>query len=316
MKTWLKGGLIGLIISVFSTAGLFLCGFVVRGEGGLICLYFTMPQVYLLRFTGLEYLTALLNLDVISLWAMIIGSIAIIFLGFLLGFLFDKEINLKKKLIVGIVVIILIASLLGNNFYLKSRDKKIIDGNVIQGTYWETADLETCNKISVFNRFQKHQCYLRLIEIEPSLELCLKLNIEIQRDDCYTALAKSNKDPNLCDKTATWKKDICYRDLASLTADEKLCEKIDGSKIECYISVAKVKKDPNICRNLEEGQEDCYQEVAVASNNPQLCEELKDNIKTMLCYTVVASRLRDSSICENINEEAFKNDCYSNIGVY
>lgn len=99
---------------------------------------------------------------------------------------------------------------------------------------------------------------------------------------------------------------LCRYHVASKVGDENLC----GDSDYCYEEMAKETKNINLCRSPI-----CYYEVertkyresittkdlAYMTNNAQLCQSIQDYPIKDLCYSGLASKLKDPLLCDKVS---------------
>ncbi len=89
----------------------------------------------------------------------------------------------------------------------------------------------------------------------------------------------------------------CYTKIAFEKKDLDICQNIKNKELKnaCIIGTAAGKKDPNICQNM----------VMVSGLISNDVNKLIDS-----CLINVAITIKDSSICDMIKTESWKNECY------
>lgn len=124
------------------------------------------------------------------------------------------------------------------------------------------------------------------------------------------------------------KDENCFTEKASLGNDVSFCEKNKYAnphdRNECRIAVSKNSNDPSICREIEDGAgrnpEDfkyqCFANIALNTKNYSLCEELKERSYRNECYASIGNKTSDVSICNKvINDPDQFSDCIENIAI-
>jgi len=139
---------------------------------------------------------------------------------------------------------------------------------------------------------------LELIESEPSSKAFLEAI-------CYTQIAEDYNYPEICEKISTVNQDESdipkqgYRELCySKFSEYKDCSdyQYDFAKNNCYVDLAIVKGNPDLCNNI----------------NIELYEEGIGQAILDLCFSEIAIKLKDASICERISDGSFlKESCLS-----
>jgi len=121
-----------------------------------------------------------------------------------------------------------------------------------------------------------------------------------------------------CQRLWSGDKYECYNKVAELTGDASLCEKITdpswvSKKDECYDNVVKVTNECYLCERISKeryamvAKDNCYWDCAITTTNPTVCENLK-NIEEGhfydrdACYFQYATRVKDCSICDKLEQ--------------
>ena len=141
--------------------------------------------------------------------------------------------------------------------------------------------------------------------------ICMKMKKDSNfQYHCYEALINSVKLVEECDlikdyygHNGNWK-DVCFTTLAGRLKDKDICMKVSDNEITksgCYSTVAEASLDENICELATNSysQGSCFEYIAENKNKPNLCfkaGEYKNN-----CLTEFAYRLRDASLCEDVD---------------
>lgn len=166
----------------------------------------------------------------------------------------------------------------------------------------------------------------KFIEFTPqSVENCGEVDFH-DMWSCYRELAKNERD---CEKIEHSDiRDECYRKFAE---SSESCEKIEGQsdRNTCYVRLATDSKDLSICEKVKrydysdryEGinvkpheREHCYWKVAEAKGDSSICDKIEPLLYKNVCYLHFAYNLKDSSMCENVENTANyvneKKKCY------
>jgi hypothetical protein len=184
-----------------------------------------------------------------------------------------------------------------------------------------------------------------------SILLCDKLTAQDKRDDCFGAHARKGNDSSLCDKIASdEKKESCMRAILSpctFEADEgkkKLCSAIEkgdyslcGDDDGCLFSYGINKSDEEACSNISlnarkgaclsialngdycssfllRGERDfCYEIIGEETNNMLFCGKATEGTSyENNCYTFLAIKNMDSTICSHCSSDMDRDSCYQN----
>ncbi len=145
-------------------------------------------------------------------------------------------------------------------------------------------------------RMYVNLCYEYFALASNDVKLCSKKYDELDRDDCYAALARQTGNASSCglivsgfvDKALH---DVCYDDVARKYGDPAACSGIkrDYYRYNCYAAVI-------------EGQ----YEFSKASCDaiPAKDAQWKDN-----CYSRLAKKTGDKTLCASIQDQSLKNTC-------
>ena len=315
MKAWLKGGVIGLIVSIVLlglayTLGMFLASFLIG------------PYWYFLKITGFDYIAAFFasyppTNSASQNWLIIIPIISIA-VGSFLGFFFQKDVSLKKKIILLIVIILLLAPLSGYSSFLKIRDEKLSNLICVAKENCEITltNEKTCEKISHFHPRSRDNCYADVALINDNPSTCDKIEGLDAKRFCYTSLTIKLKDISICYQNNDMK-DSCIISHAVEFGDISLCMDLEnqGVKNSCYYQVAIYQlKDISICDKIQYNsrkstKDNCYRKLAESIED---CEKVVNAKIRDDCYGDLSKQKEDSSICENIVNENTKVNCEGN----
>lgn len=96
------------------------------------------------------------------------------------------------------------------------------------------------------------------------------------------------------------------------------------SRNECRIKVSEKATNPSICHEIEDGagrnpesfKYQCFANIAINTKNYSLCNDLKESSYRNECYGVIANRINDLNICNKVsNEPSQFSDCVENIAI-
>ena len=170
----------------------------------------------------------------------------------------------------------------------------------------------------------KDTCLLDMMKIDPSLDICEKINEDIFQRSCYKQLALDESDSSLCQKS---KDPWCFIDLAEKTGDNSLCEEIlkisplDNAqyfKDMCYQKIGK--NNPILCENIETDflKFSCYQKLLINESENYIkdsCAELNNTTNKNICFAIRAEQEGDIELCGIINIETLGDVCEYNVSV-
>lgn len=180
-------------------------------------------------------------------------------------------------IIVIIIAVIILGGSIGGYVYFKNKSSKVIE------------EVKNCENIEDQN--EKDYCYSDLAVAEQDVSICDKMQNSILKNYCYGEI---------------------YNEIAITKKDVSICEKIQdvqdlGLKDECYRGVAWAKNDPSICDKLEETNP-----IEMYSRVPTRKERCYSSI--MHNWDLASNEL-DLSICDKIQDQGYKDYCYSLVAV-
>lgn len=158
-------------------------------------------------------------------------------------------------------------------------------------------------------------------ESVPSEQPCSGGNI-VQKDECFTSLARVNRDSSYCRNIYSIEKvDACYAIFANSSLD--ICKKITdpGTKWGCLLANAKSGKSDAICKLIENDaiRADCLRAVVPAcmlimdEGQRSLCLALEKNDYTLCatdsCFAGYAQNRSDAVACGGIKVESYRYAC-------
>jgi hypothetical protein len=162
-------------------------------------------------------------------------------------------------------------------------------------------DINKCDNSGGYDIF----CFDVLSEIiNPSVEMCDSINSNYGKLMCYNSLAIKTKDPKFC-----MNNDDCYLKIASITSNTTLCD-FFSDKSSYYTCLAVASNDRGQCKNIE----NVFEEKLCLSNLPQGLEDcLIEGNYDYACLSILASKEKNSTICETIDNDYIKFKCILSI---
>ncbi len=288
MKAWLKGGLIGLGIVIVSYI---FTQIWCRVNPSEFCglLWFYIPY-YIMQFTGIDYIVPLFVKNIFGYSFLVFSFLLLFGIGVFIGFWFSRETSLKKKLIVAIVIVLLIAPLSIYSHHLKYNDEKIMLEYRIGSYGWFIADYSICEELSIFTAdYLKEECFSSFLMPKGKAE-------------ALNAFVK--------------------------TPEMQECLKID-SKWVCIQRVAVELDNMSLCDHhpLPDAKKSCVQQIGIQHGNISLCmrpeesySESSDSWKWYTyadCIIAIAKKTNDIALCENINNTYYRyDDCKLRLMIY
>lgn len=123
----------------------------------------------------------------------------------------------------------------------------------------------------------------RFIEWNASSR-CAELTVADVHDDCYSKFADANEDWHLCTEMQQPETaDECLDRLARRVGDSEACVEMTRTN---------------------EGRDPCLFSMSIATLNYETCKEIFDDEARIYCYINIASSINDSSICDEMDEDA------------
>lgn len=172
-------------------------------------------------------------------------------------------------------------------------------------------DFAVCENIS--DSSHKIFCYEMVSNLVSDPNACEAITGQENKDACYSSISIEKRTVEDCDKIMDLIiRENCYRKLGSFNVDATLCEKItsDNRKSSCYARIAVKENDFSFCSYLEGDWEDeCYVQAAVDLRTLDGCYEIENIEHKEDCFTFVAFRTKDKSLCEEISDPDKKDYC-------
>jgi hypothetical protein len=183
-----------------------------------------------------------------------------------------------------------------------------------QKTKMRTGNLTLCEMQN--SSAAKDACYKTLSETQKNISICNLM--EDNNQECYATIAERLVDPEICDRIELWEqREDCILRIAEISMDNRICLKLTGPDHWALCS-AYTKKDFRKCdliyNNKLGGM--CYTTVAVLTLNETICRKNLDNY-LIDCYQKVAAAKNDIKVCDLINGEenaVAKNQCKIGVG--
>lgn len=192
----------------------------------------------------------------------------------------------------------------------------------------------------VINQNYRDYCYQLMAREFLSPELCKKVINDSNRESCYSALSGFVPERTICDnitqesdrtkcleayggktgKLEDCQTDRCVVGVAVYQHDLSLCSqtKSDGYKRYCYKQIAADTSNFKICdqytnNNSSNELDSCYSGVVSQLKliNIDICKKLQYSSGT--CFTVVAFKTGDVSVCDNIQNKGSIESCVENV---
>jgi hypothetical protein len=195
------------------------------------------------------------------------------------------------------------------------------------------AGIVTCNKIE--NNSLRKKCHIELgdesvlcegIVDNYDYKLCMakaKNNYSICREignsslwnNCYADFAKAKGNYSLCNLlSSSGGKDDCFQYFANLTSNSSICNSISFNYTR-YLCLTRLTGNYSLCNELSNylEKDSCFATFAGEHNAPNICLNASTHFYQDRCYTDVALKSKDASICSRmICYECIsdREDCY------
>ena len=174
-----------------------------------------------------------------------------------------------------------------------------------------------------------NSCYIRFAETSRDDSICKGLSGRhstsgiLAIDQCFWRVAAAKQEIGMCDMISDKKyaKNMCIQAVGISKRDIDLCDtyfsdsKLIGYRIGCYSGVAAEKGDLGTCEEIkkiqEEDKKECHRDAAVRKLNGSGCENAIDS--RYGCYTGVAIKKNDSSICMKISDSYYMSQCTESV---
>lgn len=168
----------------------------------------------------------------------------------------------------------------------------------------------------------KDRCLTGLAVHRQDLPLCEQVETELQREECYIDVARTDPSVTLSDCDAggqVWP--ACYRSIALRENDSSICQELPTSHQEnCFRPIAESTGNISVCTQIEGRQQSVSCANNVANNIPEdeytysFCEtwssfEAVDNSDTDRCFYEVGTRTMNVDACNQITDDSARTEC-------
>lgn len=189
-------------------------------------------------------------------------------------------------------------------------------------------DSSYCDKVK--NEGYQSQCYHPFIDRD--LSFCEKMvHFSAAYCDCYAKVAANTKNETLCDRIESecsardkFSEHSCYSEVAFTKNNLTLCAKINYPREQqsCFNLLAVL--TPSLCGNEtmfpDDKGDECYRNIAEGQClsggecNPPLCGNILEIGMRDDCYSEIARKTGNKSLCEKItNGSPEQSSCYTRI---
>lgn len=138
-------------------------------------------------------------------------------------------------------------------------------------------------------------------------------------DWCKAVVFVANNQFDSCSSLATAAANQCFFEAAKKSKTETYCASVSGVTFrdDCYREAAEKILDTKACEPISEPdiRDDCYIRVILLDPSPQVsqCQLMSDTEVRDDCYYAIAQVQADSSICQAISDEAWRETCITDL---
>lgn len=189
---------------------------------------------------------------------------------------------------------------------------------------------EACQMMKSNNKFQMAGCLRVVGRGLKSKEVCDMIEVGSYRASCYLDIGfEVNKDIELCFlMTDDKEKDFCISSAASYlyqgASDVGICNKIPMDLSEslhyynlcmnAYFRTHNYAIDECTLLKMDKARENCFSQTAANNLDPKACQMKSNEIYVRNCLYSIAEKTRNKEVCDMIDSESRKAECYKNIG--
>lgn len=142
------------------------------------------------------------------------------------------------------------------------------------------------------------------------VDVCASADDSNERDVCYLNLSVSSKDASLCEKIqAQDAKDLCLA--AATNSMEAYCDERVNKINKAYCMREDQKHNCNNTDTQQKNKDICLELGGALLGDIDLCSRISDEYIRLRCN---AQASHDSSYCDKIDSELYKDDCYMRVG--
>ena len=170
------------------------------------------------------------------------------------------------------------------------------------------------------------QCFTQIALNELDVEVCNKINLRRDKNDCVAKVAVTSKDSDKCLFIVAdpGKRNECISDVAVANLSTGQCKEIENSgqyTIQCYSGIAVALNTLSVCDSIEvkkystekyESTPTCYKQFAVATEDANVCELIDENALYYECKNdvrVVVECIDGDGSCQGFCWYAIDKDC-------
>lgn len=182
--------------------------------------------------------------------------------------------------------------------------------------------LKTENCLLIGDQNVRLTCFNYVAEKNPIEATCEYLTSVSAKDACRHDAAVTNEDKALCAKVIdNALRDDCYSKIAISLGDHDICELVrqlnPSVRETCFSTVALNKLDTSICLhiNIADYYVKCFSDIAVALSDHSVCYEAKRDYtpliypSSQICIYNYAQAKKDIAACEKIGDLNYRQKC-------
>ncbi len=213
------------------------------------------------------------------------------------------------------VVILVLLALAGCQPKEGSDCQNTAGGPARNNCYYEFASnstsAENCTKIT--SSPLRSGCFAQVAINNNSSEACIQAQDPKSVGYCYAQISINMKDMALCQQTPdnAWRL-ACIKQVAMATNQSESCRSLPNEdRDECFGAIAEQTKDSAICEEVLKGEarKACHFKVAIAALNESKCPLTESATYESMCYTQIAAKTGNSSICLKIRYKEMSQAC-------
>jgi hypothetical protein len=182
------------------------------------------------------------------------------------------------------------------------------------------AGLVTCNKIE--NESLRKKCHLELgdesvlcgdmsanydynlcmAKSKNNYSICTDITNQSLWDNCYFDFAKDKNNYTICGLlSGSGGRDSCFQYFANLTSNASLCDSISFNYTR-YLCTTRLTGDYARCNELSDylQRDSCLEIFASEHAAPNICLNISTNLYQDACFTDIAMKTKDASICSRM----------------
>ena len=177
-------------------------------------------------------------------------------------------------------------------------------------------NLSECEKLEI--EYERDICFSEIAQRSKDFSICEKIKDIEEKDNCLSNIGGEIKDILICEKiTLSHERDYCYFEVALSELDPSICEKIENEDLNgsCFSSLVQKIKDIKICdrAKTEKERDICRYQIIIPSKKEKYCELMETNEYKNKCYLTLAFELIKPQLCEKVKGNYYQDRCYFNL---